>query len=156
MTGPVISPAGVAHAAVLAAVHAEAFDEPWAEDDLRALLADPGAAVVIAEDAAGEPTGFILCRRVVDEAEVLTIAVRPAWRRQGIAAALMRACGVRLADQGAATLFLEVAEDNAPARALYEILGFAPVGRRKGYYARPGAAPVDAFVLAADLPLDDD
>jgi len=157
MTAPDLRQATALHAPVLAALHAEAFDEPWSAVDFATLLADVGAAGVIAVDAAcEEPLGFVLCRRVVDEAEVLTIAVRADCRRRGVGAALLRACARRLLDAGAATLFLEVAEDNAAARALYESLGFLPVGRRKGYYARPGGGAVDAFVLSTDLPQAED
>lgn len=147
--------AGPAHAPVLAAIHAEAFDVPWSERDFAALLADPGALclVVVEVGAEDEPAGFVLCRATLDEAEVLTIAVRPAWRRRGLAARLLSAAGVALAGQGVATLFLEVAEDNGPARALYDALGFTQVGLRKRYYARANGPAVDALVLSVPVPL---
>lgn len=144
---------GPAHAPVLAAIHAEAFDAPWSERDFAVLLADPGALCLVIVDAEDEPAGFVLCRATLDEAEVLTIAVRPAWRRRGLAARLVSAAGVALAGQGVATLFLEVAEDNGPARALYDALGFTQVGLRKRYYARANGPAVDALVLSVPVPL---
>lgn len=146
---------GPAHAPVLAAIHAEAFDAPWSERDFAVLLADPGALclVIVDADAEDEPAGFVLCRATLDEAEVLTIAVRPAWRRRGLAARLVSAAGQALASQGVATLFLEVAEDNGAARALYDALGFAQVGLRKRYYARANGPAVDALVLSVPVPL---
>jgi ribosomal-protein-alanine N-acetyltransferase len=89
---------------------------------------------------------------VADEAEILTLAVRPETRRRGIGARLVRAAAVRAADLGAERLLLEVAQDNVAARGLYARCGFIEVGRRRGYYARPGAAAADALTLALNLP----
>jgi len=134
---------------VLAALHAEAFSEPWSEAELAALLAGPGA-FAIAAFAIDDPVGFVLCRVAADEAEILTLAVAPARRRQGVATALVRGAAEAAARAGAHALFLEVAEDNAPALALYDREGFSGVGRRAGYYAR-GAQRADALVLRRDL-----
>jgi ribosomal-protein-alanine N-acetyltransferase len=130
---------------VLAAIHAEAFDAPWDAAAFRDLLAQPGVI------ALAEANGCILIRVVADEAEILTLAVRPVARRQGIAA-LLTVRAVATADAlGATRLFLEVAEDNVPARALYASLGFQPAGRRRGYYARKDSPAADALVLALKL-----
>ena len=129
----------------LAALHAEAFDRPWDAAALRDLLSQTG---VLTE---AEADGFILIRVVADEAEILTLAVRPAARRRGIASRLTAQAARSARALGATRLFLEVAEDNAPARALYTSLGFQPVGRRRGYYARPDGPPVDALMLALNL-----
>ncbi|MBS7791055.1 GNAT family N-acetyltransferase [Roseococcus sp. SDR] len=84
------------------------------------------------------PGGFILARRVLDEAEILTLAVHPDHRRQGLGEALVETAAVVTAAAGARVMFLEVAEDNAPAMALYAKAGFERAGRRRDYYA-PGA-----------------
>jgi ribosomal-protein-alanine N-acetyltransferase len=84
------------------------------------------------------------------EAEVLTLAVRPAQRRRGIARALVDAAAL-LASRTASAMFLEVADDNPAAVALYAQAGFAAVGRRAGYYARPGAPAADAIVMRRTL-----
>ena len=131
--------------AALAALHAEAFDAPWDAPSLSALLASPGVFAVEEDD------GFILIRVVADEAEILTLAVRPEARRQGGGARLVQAAAGRAAGQGAARLFLEVAEDNAAARALYARAGFRFLGRRKAYYAAPDGGRTDALVLGLDL-----
>src|SRR5947207_13524315 len=87
---PAIVPIGVHDAALLAAIHATSFPAPWSEEDFALFLRQPGMAAW----AGGIKTasGFILTRRVADEAEILTIAVMPAARQRGIArAVLMRA-----------------------------------------------------------------
>ncbi len=130
----------------LAAIHAEAFDAPWDAAALELLIDRPGAVLE------AEPDGFVLVQVAGDEAEVLTLAVRPAARRRGLARALTVRAAARAAAQGARRLFLEVAEDNAAARALYDALGFRAVGRRPRYYARPDGTRADALLLSLDLP----
>jgi [ribosomal protein S18]-alanine N-acetyltransferase len=95
----------------------------------------------------GAPAGFALGRVAANEAEVLTLAVRPAARRAGAGQALMRALMAQAARRGAGAMFLEVAAGNAAARALYAGLGAAEVGRRRRYY--PDGA--DALVLRLAL-----
>lgn len=149
-----IEAVGAAHGAVLAHVHAQAFDAGWSAATLTETLAQPGVLALLAL-ANGEPLGFVIVRAVPvaggGEAEVLTIATRPQARRRGVARALMRAAMAKLAAQGIARVFLEVAVDNAPARAFYESRGFKSVGVRKGYYARAQGPAADALVLALDL-----
>ena len=96
--------------------------------------------------------GFLLARAASDEAEILTLAVDPAHRRQGIARDLVTCALGACPDLGAARLFLEVAADNPAALALYDSLGFAEIGRRKRYYPRPNAAAVDAVVMRRAVP----
>ena len=101
--------------------------------------------------AVSEPDGFILIRVVADEAEILTLAVRPAARREGLGARLVEAAVVRAAARGAERMFLEVAEDNVAARALYARTGFVEAGRRRGYYARADGSREDALVLSLNF-----
>ncbi|MBZ8118239.1 GNAT family N-acetyltransferase [Roseovarius sp. LXJ103] len=98
----------------------------------------------------GAAEGFALTRVIADEAELLTIAVDSGARRQGHARALLGRVEAAAADQGAARMFLEVAEDNAAARGLYAAVGYAETGRRIGYYER-GAGRVDAVLMVKDL-----
>ncbi|MCZ8193369.1 MAG: GNAT family N-acetyltransferase [Brevundimonas sp.] len=135
-------------AAALAAMHARAFNDPWPVSAFVALLSLPEARLEVAAD------GFILTRLAADEAEILTLAVCPTARRRGLGRRLVETAAAALAAEGATRLFLEVAEDNAAARALYAGAGFASVGRRPGYYGRPAGA-VDALVLARDLAAPD-
>ena len=140
-----------AHAQILAHIHGEGFTEPWSIDALTGALAAPGAFALIAQDEDGEPLGFVLMRLGGGEAEVLTIATRPAVQRAGVARALMEAAMIKVLGTGAQKLFLEVADDNAPAQALYAGLGFAEVGRRKAYYTRAQNMRVDAIVMSLAL-----
>jgi ribosomal-protein-alanine N-acetyltransferase len=73
---------------------------------------------------------------VADEAEIITVAVAPLYRRRGIARCLMEHM-LRLADQTRASVYLEVRESNIPARNLYAALGFSETGVRKNYYTSP-------------------
>ena len=83
---------------------------------------------------------------------LLTIATHPDFQRQGLARAVMTNWLTRAVDLGGETAFLEVAEDNAPARALYGAFGFCQAGCRPGYYPRQTGTPVDALVLSRPLP----
>ena len=132
-------------AARLAALHAEAFDAPWDAAAFESLLGQPG--VHLAEEA----DGFILMRTVADEAEILTLAVRPKVRRQGTGGRLVGQGAAAAAGRGAVRLFLEVADDNAPARALYARAGFVEAGRRPRYYARADGSRRDALLLTLNL-----
>jgi len=79
------------------------------------------------------PAGFCAWRQTSPrEAELLNLAVDPAWRRRGVASALLTA----LEKAAAGDIFLEVAEPNGPAVALYTRLGWEQTGVRRGYYCR--------------------
>lgn len=129
----------------LAEIHASAFDRPWDAATFESL--DSQDAVFILGDA----NGFLLIRTVLDEAEILTLAVRPEARRRGRGAELVRAGAEAARARGAVKLYLEVAEDNAAALALYRSTGFVEEGRRKGYYPRPDGLPVAALLLSLNL-----
>jgi len=133
-----------AHAAVMAAIHQAAFPpgESWGRDAIALQLALPG--VFGSLDARG---GMLLGRVAAGEAEVLTLAVMPSMRRQGIAGALLQAAVAEARARGATALFLEVATGNAAARALYGRAGFVEVGRRRRYYADGS----DALVLRVNI-----
>ena len=139
---------GVEESARLAALHASAFPpaERWGEVAIRSMLEMRDAFGILAEDEGGE-AGFILARAMVGEAEILTLAVQPERRREGVGAALLGAGAVAAAARGAEALFLEVSEWNAAARALYAAAGCTEVGRRKRYYADGS----DALVLRLEL-----
>ena len=139
-----IEEATSAHAAALAAIYAAAFPprDAWGEDAIALQLALPGAFGLIDERG-----GMLLGRITVDEAEVLTLAVAPLERRQGIATGLLRATTERVRAHGGTAMFLEVAIGNAPALALYRREGFIEVGRRRHYYSDSS----DALVLRMNL-----
>jgi len=130
----------------LAALHATAFDTPWTAAAFADLLNQAG--VFEAETA----DGFILMRVVVDEAEILTLAVHPEARGRGQGARLVAEGVAGAVARGADRVFLEVAEDNVPARALYARAGFVETGRRPGYYSRPDGSRATALLFTLNLP----
>jgi len=118
----------------LAAIHAAAFPSgaAWTAETIATLLGLEGVFGLQGDQ------GFILARRILDEAEILTLAVHPSARRQGLGAALVGTAALAAAAAGAKVMFLEVGEANAPAMALYAAAGFERAGLRRDYYA-PGA-----------------
>lgn len=151
MIAPAIRPVGLPHLSVLAALHAEAFEDAWSESSIGELMAMSGALALLAELDSEGALGFLLCRQAGSEWEVLTLAVRPAARRRGIGTALVAALCAAAEAAGGEAVILEVALDNDGARLLYDRCGFVEVGRRPAYYARPGARSVDALVLRRAL-----
>jgi len=133
--------ANALHAEVLAALHAKAFPaEPWNAEMFRSLLAQPTTSAWIDERG-----GFLLLRIAADEAEILTLG--SILRRQGIARALMET-GIHYAKTAGVTkIFLEVADQNIGAKALYTRLGFTQLSVRKHYYANGS----DALLMVLDL-----
>lgn len=144
----ILHPVGLEACFTLADLHDRAFDRPWSAEEFEALLKGPGAFTVLGE--ADEPKGFILCRAVAGEAEVLTVAVDPAARRRGWGAALVEMAAGIAREAGALEMFLEVAADNLAAIKLYETTGFQRVGLRKGYYPHADGAK-DAVVMRRTL-----
>jgi ribosomal-protein-alanine N-acetyltransferase len=140
--------AQLADAPAMARAHAAAFHAGWRASEIAKLMRIAGGFGVVADD--GE-AGFILVFAVAGEAEILTLAVPPALRRQGVGRALLAAATGLAAEAGAESMFLEVAEDNAAARALYLGAGFVVAGRRRDYYALADGTRSDALVLRLDL-----
>lgn len=134
-------------AAELAAIHAAAFADtrPWTEAEFAALLADP--AHLLTRDG----RAFVLGRIILDEAEILTLASHPDSQRQGQARRALAAFEQAAQAKGAAQVFLEVAEDNAAARALYAAAGYRQTGRRPGYYRTYSGQSVAALILSRAL-----
>lgn len=131
----------------LARLHARAFSatRAWSVQEFADLLNHPGTYVE------GDNDSFILVRTVADEAEVLTIATDPDLRRQGRARTALAKGEETAQEMGATVMFLEVAEDNAAALALYVASGYQKVGRRPGYYLPKDGAPIAALVLRKAL-----
>lgn len=95
--------------------------------------------------------GFALAQVAADEAEILSIGVIPSWQRQGVGSKLIQGVKRAAAKSGAKRLYLEVAQSNAAALALYKKAGFDEAGRRKGYYTIAGAASEDAILLSSKI-----
>ncbi len=131
----------------LARLHADAFSatRAWSAPEIAELLSQPGVFAI------ADTNSFCLIRTVLDEAEVLTIATAAAMRRQGLARTLLQRAETQAKERGAATIFLEVAEDNVAAITLYTSSGYSQIGRRSGYYLPKDAAPIAALVLRKSL-----
>ena len=136
----------------IAAAHAELFPEAWDQAAILTLLEHPGATALLARASGKAPiAGFILGRIVGDEAEILSLGVRPAYQRLGVAKQLVGGLVRAVQRAEVKRLFLEVADDNVAALALYRGLGLGEVGRRKAYYKRPTGPARDALTLALDI-----
>lgn len=141
---------GLAEIDDLAAISAAAFDprfgEAWSGLQLRGTLAQPGSWLRLAcrDDAM---VGFSLCRLIVDEAELLLIAVVPDARGAGVGGALLTAAIDEARGRGVSEIFLEMRDGNAAALALYRSRGFAEVGRRRDYYRGAGDLRFDAITM---------
>jgi [ribosomal protein S18]-alanine N-acetyltransferase len=136
-----------------AILHARCFAElgerAWSADEFTGLLATPGCLglLLIADQ---QPHGFAVARVAADEAEVLTLGVVPAARRRGGGSRLLSSLERRCRRRGARSLFLDVAEDNVPARRLYAARGFTVVGRREAYFDRKHGSAA-ALVMRLDF-----
>lgn len=142
-------------AATLAEIHAAAFARTWSEDDFAALLADRGVFALgvrrVSVLFGRRLAGFVLVRIAADEAEILTIAVRPGDRRRGYGRMLMADVLRRLYQAGVAACFLEVDRGNAPAVGLYRSLGFVVAGERRNYYGAGSPGDGTALVMRVQL-----
>ena len=142
-------------AEVLAEIHRDAFRRTWSAHEFSALLTDPSVFALVARQTSlfgsRRIAGFVLVRFAADEAEILTIAVRPNLRRRGVGRLLMNDVSRRLYRERIARLFLEVDRANAAAVALYRSLGFTVAGERKQYYASPAAKDGDGTALVMRL-----
>jgi ribosomal-protein-alanine N-acetyltransferase len=131
----------------------EAFDaeygEAWTRAQLDAVLAMPGVWLTLARQGR-RVVGFSLHRIVLDEAELLLLAIAPEMRRRGIGRGLIERGCAEAKSTGARRLHLEVREGN-PATALYQSAGFAAAGRRREYYRGVGGQVSDALTLTRDL-----
>lgn len=142
----------------IAQLHAIGFARGWNSEEVSGLMAQPETNLLVARTV-GAPdkpvAGFNLFRQSGPEAEILSIAVDPRARRQGVADNLMRAAIRILQADRVAELFLEVDETNTAAVALYRQLGFVTVGERQGYYSadktNPRRAAANALVMRLDL-----
>jgi ribosomal-protein-alanine N-acetyltransferase len=147
---PALSEAGPRDAAAMASLHAASFQRGWSDGEFERLLLE--RSVVAHRAMMGRAlAGFILSRMAAGEAEILSVAVASARRGRGLAGALLDLHMRRLAGLGVRAIFLEVDEDNTPARRLYERAGFREVGRRAGYYQRESGSTANALVLRRDL-----
>lgn len=137
----------------VAGLMAEAFDprfgEAWTSAQCMGMLALPGAALTLA-DHDGVLAGFAFSRVVVDDGELLLLAVRPNARGRGVGTALLRAVIADTRDRGAERIHLEMRSGNSAA-ALYQAHGFSQVGARRDYYRGRSGERFDALTFSLPL-----
>ena len=131
------------HVAQIAQLEKICFSDPWSEKSVASELDNKLAFWLVAVEEA-RVAGYIGSQTVMDETDMMNVAVHPDFRRQGIAEALVNTLVENLKKMGSRCLTLEVRASNVPAIALYEKLGFAEIGRRKNYYRNPRE---DALIL---------
>lgn len=134
-------------------LHREDFPRPWSASEFADLIDQSTVFGFVAREVGRKAAlaGFVLARLAADEAEILSVAVARAHRREGLGRELMEAVLRQLHAERASHLLLEVDETNAPALALYRRLAFREVGKRKNYYEHAGAPATGALVMRRDL-----
>lgn len=131
----------------MAALHAAAFPDHrhWSSAEFTDMLAHPGTW------ATGDARAFVLTRQIADEAEILTVATDPRYRRQGLAKAALKSAEHEAQARGVIRIILEVAANNDAALSLYKTLGYLQIGRRRNYYMLKDQAAMDAVIMEKTL-----
>lgn len=133
-----VVPMNYDHVSQVAEIERMCFSDPWSERMLREHLDNQCAAALVALGEDGTVLGYAGLLVVLDDEGYITnVAVRPAFRRQGIAADLLTVFDRFARGNHLAFLTLEVRASNEPALALYEKLGYRRMGLRKNYYEHP-------------------
>lgn len=124
------------HVAGIRTIEQECFSDPWSEQAVLSQLPNENHVFLVALD--GETViGYVGMMHILDEGYISNVAVTGAYRRQGIADALLKQLLEQADRLRLSFVTLEVRQSNAPAQALYAKHGFEPVGLRKGYYTKP-------------------
>lgn len=134
------------HVSQISHLEAQCFSDPWSEKSIASELENPLSLWLVAEEN-GQVFGYVGSQTVLDESDMMNVAVDPRFRRQGIARALIETLIAELAKMGSRCLRLEVRVSNENARALYECMGFRQLGLRKNYYHNPKE---DALILGKE------
>jgi ribosomal-protein-alanine N-acetyltransferase len=146
----VVEPASMGDAPRLARLHAASFHRGWGESEFEDMLSQRNTLVHRLR-LGSKFIGFAVSRIAADEAEILSIAIAPGHRGRGLSRQLLVTHLGHLAGRGVRTVFLEVEENNLPARRLYDRAGFAVAGRRERYYREAGGEQLNALVMRRDL-----
>ncbi len=134
------------HVSQIARLEAQCFSDPWSEKSIASELENPLSLWLVAEEN-GRVWGYVGSQTVLDESDMMNVAVDPGFRRQGIARALIETLIAELSKMGSRCLRLEVRVSNENARALYARMGFQQLGLRKNYYHNPKE---DALILGKE------
>jgi ribosomal-protein-alanine N-acetyltransferase len=146
----VVEAASLRDARRLAQLHGESFHRGWGEGEFETMLTERNTLVHRLK-VGRQLVGFAVSRMAADEAEILSIAVAGTHRGRGLSRNLLLTHLGHLAGHGIRTIFLEVEENNQPARRLYERAGFGVAGRRERYYQQPGGEQLNALLMRRDL-----
>lgn len=145
--------------AVMEAAFDPAYGEAWNRRQVadaltmpstHALVVDAQGAVIPDGPANAAPAGFVLTRHVLDEEELLLIAVTPGARLRGVGTALIVRLFAAARTRGVARIFLEMRRGN-PAIELYRKFGFEPIGERRNYYRMANGERIDAITFARTI-----
>jgi [ribosomal protein S18]-alanine N-acetyltransferase len=147
---PVVEPASLRDTANLAKIHGASFHRGWGEGEFESMLTERNTLVQRLRSGS-KVIGFAVSRMAADEAEILSIAVAASHRGRGLSRDLLLTHLGHLAGRGIRTVFLEVEENNQPARRLYDRAGFTIAGRRERYYREPDGNQLNALVMRRDL-----
>lgn len=145
-----VEPASPRDAAALAGIHGASFHRGWGEDEFEHMLSERNTLIHRLR-MGRKIVGFSVSRMGADEAEILSIAVAETYRGRGLSKGLLLTHLGHLAGRGVRAVFLEVEENNQPARRLYQAAGFSVVGRRERYYQQSGGDALNALVMRRDL-----
>jgi len=143
-----MQPADVAQVAELEKL---CFSAPWSENSIRSELTNPLSLWLVAVDG-DTIAGYVGSQSVMGEADMMNVAVAPAYRRQGVAERLVALLVDKLTFNNVSSLTLEVRASNEPAIALYRKMSFVQVGRRPNYYTKPKE---DALILRKEWRCED-
>lgn len=147
---PSIETATLRDAPRLAQLHGASFHRGWGEGEFESIIAERNTLVHRLR-LGRKIVGFAVSRMGADEAEILSIAIDASYRGRRLSRDLLITHLGHLAGRGVRRMFLEVEENNAPARRLYERAGFAVVGRRERYYRAPDGEQLNALLMRRDL-----
>ena len=135
-----------AHVPQVAQLEGICFQDPWSERSIASELGNPLSLWLVAMEE-DRLLGYVGSQTVLDETDMMNVAVDPAARRQGVAWALIQELTAQLKQRGSRKLSLEVRASNLGAIRLYESLGFVRLGCRPGYYRNPRE---DAWILGKE------
>ena len=136
-----------AHVSQVADIEKLCFNDPWSEKSVASELDNKLSHWIVCVEG-DTVLGYVGTQTVMEETDMMNIAVHPDHRRKHIADKLMKALIADLKAMGSHSLTLEVRASNDPAIRLYERWGFAEAGRRKNYYRNPRE---DALILRKEL-----